>query len=105
MSDEYFFDHLQDDITEDYDVEGKGCTQYNKFDAEGNNNTVDPVHNVIAASKDEEPEQSIYKSLSKNDDFVNPVCNPLAGSDDEGDDLSLDRWYSAVIGTDCHHWY
>ncbi len=83
VSDKYFFDHLQDDITEDYDVDGEGCTQYNKFDAEGNDTTVDPVPNVIAASKDEEPEQSIYKSLSKNDDFVNPVCNLLAGSNDE----------------------
>jgi hypothetical protein len=84
VSNEYFFDHLQDDITEDYDVEGEGCTQYNKFDAEGYDTTVDPVCNVIAASKDEEPKQSIYELLYKNDDFVNPVCNLLVGSDDEG---------------------
>ncbi len=84
VSDEYFFDHLQDDITEDYDVEGKGCTQYNKFDAEGNDTTVDPVLGVIVASKDEEPKKSIYKSLSKNNDFVNPVRNLIAGSNDEG---------------------
>ncbi len=84
VSDEYFFDHLQDDITEDYNVEGKGCTQYNEFDAEGNDTTVDPVRDVIAVSEDEEPEQSIYESLSKNNDFVNPVCNLLVGSDDEG---------------------
>jgi hypothetical protein len=84
VSSEYFFDHLQDDITKDYDVEGKGCTQYNEFDAERNDTTVDPVRDAIAASKDEEPEQSIYESLSKNDDFVNPVRNLLAGSNDEG---------------------
>ncbi len=84
VSDEYFFDHLQDDITEDYDVEGKGCTQYNEFDVEGNDTTIDPVRDVIAASKDEEPEQSINESLSKNDDFINPVCNLLVGSNDEG---------------------
>jgi hypothetical protein len=84
VSNEYFFDHLQDDITEDYNVESKGCIQYNEFDAEGNDTTDDPVCDVIAASKDEEPEQSIYKLLSKNDDFVNPVCNLLAGSNDEG---------------------
>jgi hypothetical protein len=84
VSDEFFFVHLQDDITEDYSVEGEGCTQYNKFDAEGNDTTIDPVRDVIAASKDEEPKQSIYKSLSKNDDFINPVYNLLAGSDDKG---------------------
>jgi hypothetical protein len=84
VSNEYSFDHLHNDITEDYNVEGKGCTQYKKIDAEGNNTTVDPVCDVIAASEDEEPKQSIYKSLSKNNDFVNPVCNLLAGSDDEG---------------------
>jgi hypothetical protein len=86
-----FFYHLQDDITEDYDVEVEGCTQYNEFDAEGNDTTVDPVCNVIAASEDEEPKQSIYESLSKNDDFVNPVCNLLVASNDEGPKQCIDR--------------
>ncbi len=84
VSDEYFFDHMQDDITDDNYEEGEGCTQYNKFDAEGNNATVDPVHDVLAASNDEGPKQSMYESLSKNDDFINPFCNILVASDDEG---------------------
>jgi hypothetical protein len=67
-----------------YYVEGKGCTHYNDFDAEGNNATVDPVCDVFAASKDEEPEQSMYGFLSKNNEFLNSVCNLLAASNDKG---------------------
>ncbi len=65
VSDEYFFDHLQDDITEDNDVEGKGYNPFNKFDAESNNDFVDPVCDVLAASNDEGPEQSIQKTSKK----------------------------------------
>ncbi len=36
VSDEYFFDHLQDDIAEDYPVEIKGLPTSNAFDAKGN---------------------------------------------------------------------
>ena len=66
VSDEYFFDHLQDDITEDHHGEGKGYNPFNEFDAESNNDFVDPVCNVLVASNDEGPEQSIMKLLSKN---------------------------------------
>jgi hypothetical protein len=84
VSDEYFFEHLQDDITEDYDLVVKGCPRYNEFEAEGNNSTVYLVRDDIAASEDEEPEKSIvYKLLSNNNDFVNPVRNAIAASDDE----------------------
>ncbi len=65
VSDEYLFDHLQDDITEDNNVEGKGYNPFKKFDAESNNDFVDPVHGVLAASDDEGPKQSIQKTLSK----------------------------------------
>jgi hypothetical protein len=65
VSDEYFFDHLQDDITEDNDVKGKGYNPFNKFDAESNDDFIDPVRDVLAVSDDEGPEQSIQKTLSK----------------------------------------
>jgi hypothetical protein len=63
--DEYFFDHLQDDITEVNHGEGEGYNPFNKFDAESNDDFVDPVCDVLAASDDEDPEQSIMKTLSK----------------------------------------
>jgi hypothetical protein len=63
--DEYFSDHLQDDITEDNHGEGEGYNPFNKFDAKSNNDFVDPVCNVLVASNDEGPEQSIMKMLSK----------------------------------------
>jgi hypothetical protein len=66
VSDEYFFDHLQDDITEDHHGESRGYNPFNEFDAESNNDFVDPVCNVFVASNDEGPEQSIMKLLSKN---------------------------------------
>ncbi len=65
MSDKYFFDHLQDDITKDHHREGKGYNPFNKFDAESNDDFVNPVCNVLAASNDEGTEQSIMKPLSK----------------------------------------
>ncbi len=74
VSNKYFFDHLQDDIAEDYPVEVK------TFDAKGNDTNVDPVRNVSGLSEDEQPEQSIYKSLANNDVFDNPVCNFLSGT-------------------------
>jgi hypothetical protein len=83
VSDEYFFDHLLDDITGDYNLVVKGCPGYNEFEAEGNNSTVYPVCNDIAVSKDEEPEKSIYELLSNNNDFVNPVRNAIAASNYE----------------------
>jgi hypothetical protein len=84
VSDEYFFDHLQDDIAEDYPVEVKGIPTSNAFDAKGNNTNIDPVCDVIGLSEDEQPEQSIYESLANNDVFDNPVRNVLAASDDNG---------------------
>jgi hypothetical protein len=60
--DEYFFDHLQDNITEDNDVEGEGYDTFNKFDAENNDDFVDPVRDVLAASNHEGPKQSIQKT-------------------------------------------
>ncbi len=65
MSDKYFFDHLQDDITEDHHGEGKRYNPVNKFDAESNDDFVDPVCDGLAASNDEGSEQSIMKPLSK----------------------------------------
>ncbi len=84
VSDEYFFDHLQDDIAEDYPVEVKGLPTSNAFDAKGNNTNVDPVRDVIGLSEDEQPEQSIYQLLANIDVFDNPVCNVLAANDDDG---------------------
>jgi hypothetical protein len=63
--DKYFFDHLQDDITEDHHGEGEGYNPFNEFDAESNDDFVDPVHNVLAASNDEGPTKSIMMPLSK----------------------------------------
>jgi len=87
VSDEYFFDHLQDDIAEDiaedYPVEVKGLSTSNAFDGKSNNTYVDPVRNVIGFSKDEQPEQSIYESLANNNVFDNPVCNFLAASNED----------------------
>jgi hypothetical protein len=91
VSVEYFFDHLQDDITDNNYVEGKGCNHYNKFDAEGNDVIIDPVCNVLAASNNEGPKQSIDKTLSKNDDFVYPVCNVLVARDDEGPKQCIEK--------------
>jgi hypothetical protein len=86
VSDEYFFDHLQDDIAEDiaedYPVEVKGLSTSNAFDAKGNDTYVDPVRNVIGFSEDEQPKQSIYESLANNDVFDDPVRNVLAASND-----------------------
>ncbi len=50
----------------------------------GNDTNVDPVRDVIGASKDEQSKQSIYESLANNDVFDNPVHNVLAASDDNG---------------------
>jgi hypothetical protein len=86
FSNEYFFDHLQndiaEDIAEDYPVEVKGLSTSNAFDAKGNDTYVDPVRDVIGFSKDEQPKQSIYESLANNNVFDNPVCNVLAASND-----------------------
>ncbi len=84
VSDEYFFDHLQDDIADDYPVEVEGLPTSNAFDAKGNDTNINPVCNVIGASKDEQPEQRIYKLLTNNDVFDNPACNVQAASDDDG---------------------
>jgi hypothetical protein len=94
VSDEYIFDHLQDDITDNNNVEGKGCNYYNEFDAEGNDVIVDPVRDVLAASNDEVPKQSMYKTLSKNNDFVHPVCNVLVASNDEGPKQCIEKTLS-----------
>jgi hypothetical protein len=94
VSNEYFFDHLQDDITYDNYLEGKGCNHYNEFDAEGNDVIVDPVCDVLAASNDEGPEQSIDKTLSKNDDFIHPVRDVLAASDDRGPKQCIEKTLS-----------
>ncbi len=53
VSNKYFFDHLQDDIAEDYPVEVKGLPTSNAFDAKGNNTNVDSVRDVIWLSEDE----------------------------------------------------
>ncbi len=86
VSDEYFFDHLQDDIAEDiaedYPVEVKGLSTSNAFDVKGNDTYVDPVRNVIGFSEDEQPEQIIYELLANNNVFDNPVRNVLAASND-----------------------
>jgi hypothetical protein len=49
--DEYFFDHLQDDITEENHGEGKGYNTFNKFDAESNDDFVDPVHDFSCGTQ------------------------------------------------------
>ncbi len=65
LSDDYFFDHLQDDISEESHGEGKGYNTFNEFDAEGNNDFVDPVCDVLAKSGVEGPKKSIMMPLSK----------------------------------------
>jgi hypothetical protein len=59
VSDEYFFDHLQDDIAEDYPVEVEGLPTSNEFDVEVNDTNVDPVRDVIGLSEDDGPQLCI----------------------------------------------
>jgi hypothetical protein len=61
----YFFDHLQDDISEENHGEGEGYYTFNEFDAESNNEIVDPVHDVLAESGVEGPKKSIMLPLTK----------------------------------------
>jgi hypothetical protein len=63
VSEEYFFDHLQDDITEENHGKGEGYNTFNEFDAESNNDFVDPVCNVLAESSVEGPKKSIMMPL------------------------------------------
>ncbi len=65
VSDEYFFDHLKDDISKEDHGEGEGYHTFNKFNAESDNHSVDPVHDVVAESSIVGPEQSITMRLSK----------------------------------------
>jgi hypothetical protein len=65
VSDEYFFDHLQDDISKENHGEGKECNTFNEFDAESNDYFVEPVCNVLAESGVEGPKKSIMMPLSK----------------------------------------
>jgi hypothetical protein len=65
VSDEYFFDHLQDDILEKIHGEGKGCNTFNKFNAESNDDFVDPVCDVLAKNGVEGPKKSIMMLLSQ----------------------------------------
>jgi hypothetical protein len=66
VSDKYFFDHLQDDISEENHGKGEGYDTFNKFDAENNNDFVDPVCNVLAESDVEGPERSIMMPYHRN---------------------------------------
>jgi hypothetical protein len=63
--DEYFFDHLKDDVSEEDHGDGKGCNTFNKFNAESDNHFVDPVCDILAESNVEGPKQSIMMQLSK----------------------------------------
>ncbi len=63
VSEEYFFDHLQDDITEENHGKGKGYNTFNKFDAESNDDFVNPVCDVLAESSVEGPKKSIMMPL------------------------------------------
>jgi hypothetical protein len=65
VSNEYFFDHLQDDISEENHEVGKGYDTFNEFDAESNNDFVDPVCNVLVESGVKGPKKSIMLPLSK----------------------------------------
>jgi hypothetical protein len=65
VSDEYFFNHLKDDISEEDHGEGKGYHTFNKFNAESNNHFVDPVCYVLAESSVEDPEQTIFDVIVK----------------------------------------
>ncbi len=65
MSDEYFFDHLKDDISEEDHGEGKGYNTFNEFNADGDDHFVDSVCDVLAESSIEGPEQRIMIRLSK----------------------------------------
>jgi hypothetical protein len=65
VSDEYFFDHLQDDISEDHDGEGKGYNTFKEFDAESNNVFLDPVCDVLAESGVEGSKKSNMMPLSQ----------------------------------------
>ncbi len=72
-------------------MEVKGLPTSNAFDAKGNDTNIDPVRDVIGLSKDEQPEQSIYKSLANNDVFDNPVRNVLAASNDNGPQQCIEK--------------
>ncbi len=65
VSDEYFFDHLQDDISKENHGEGEGYNTFNEFNAETDDDFVDPVCNVLAESGIEGPKKSIMMQLSK----------------------------------------
>jgi hypothetical protein len=51
VSDEYFFDHLNDDISGEDHGESKRHHTFDKFNAESDNHSVDPVRNVVAESR------------------------------------------------------
>jgi hypothetical protein len=63
--DEYFFDHLKDEISKEDHGEGVGYHTFNKFNAASDDHFVDPVWNVVGESNVEGPEQSIMMQLSK----------------------------------------
>jgi hypothetical protein len=65
VSNEYFFDHLKDDIFEEDCGESEKYHNFNKYNAESDNHSVDPVHNVVAESGVVGPEQGIMMQLSK----------------------------------------
>jgi hypothetical protein len=63
--DEYFFNHLKFDISKENHGEGKGYNTFNEFNAESDNDFIDPVCDVLAKSSGEGPKQSIMMQLSK----------------------------------------
>jgi hypothetical protein len=63
--DEYFFDHLKDDNSEEDHGEFEKNDNFNKYNAESDDHFVDPVHNVFAESGIVGPEQCITMRLWK----------------------------------------
>ncbi len=65
VSDEYFFDHLKDDISEENHGEGMGYNTFNKFIEESDDDFVYPVWDHLVESGVKGPKKSIMMRLSK----------------------------------------
>jgi hypothetical protein len=63
--DEYFFDHLKDDVSKEDHGESKRYHTFNNYNAESDDHSVDPVQDVVAKSGILGLEQSVTTQLSK----------------------------------------
>jgi hypothetical protein len=65
VSDEYFFDHLKDDISKEDHGESEKDDDFNRYNAESEDHSVEPVCDVVAESSTVGPEQCITTRLLK----------------------------------------